>query len=222
MEIVELPVPDAYLVTPRHLRDPRGAFFEIFRAGAVGAALGRPFPIAQVNFSTSRRNTLRGIHGTITPPGQAKVVMCVRGAVLDAVVDLRVGSPAFGRCSVNRLDSRSGAAVCVAEGLGHAFLALSEEACVGYLCSTEFVAGTQVDVNPLDPSLDLPWRTVTSDLVLSAKDRDAMSVAEAAAAGKLPAYDECRRLYARAGADPAPPVGPPAQRPPVSPQTLRR
>ncbi|MEV0219878.1 dTDP-4-dehydrorhamnose 3,5-epimerase [Streptomyces sp. NPDC050704] len=195
MDVRELAVPRAWRITPHQLSDRRGSFFELHRHRQVIEATGRPFPVAQVNFSSSRRGTLRGIHGTLTPPGQAKVVTCVRGAVLDVVVDTRLGSPTFGMYDMTRLDAESGAAVYLSEGLGHGFLALTDDACVCYLCSSEFVPGSQVDINALDPQLGIPWG-LTEQPLMSDKDASAMTLAEAGAAGLLPTYEECLALEA--------------------------
>ena len=91
------------------------------------------------------------------PPGQAKYVQCSAGALLDVVVDIRVGSPTFGRWDAVRLDARGLRAVYLSEGLGHAFLALADGTVATYLCSTAYNPGAEHGVNPLDPALDLPW-----------------------------------------------------------------
>ena len=194
MEIAELVVPDAYRVVPAKLSDERGCFYEAFRREEFAAASGHPFAVAQVNYSISRRNTIRGIHGVRTPPGQAKYVTCLRGAVLDMIVDLRVDSPTLGSYAVNRLDSESGVALYIAEGLGHAFQALTDDTCMSYLCSTPYVPGTPFEVNPLDPDLALPWLPL-GEPILSAKDRRAPTLAEAAKAGILAGYQDCLDLY---------------------------
>ncbi|MCX5199477.1 dTDP-4-dehydrorhamnose 3,5-epimerase family protein [Streptomyces sp. NBC_00249] len=196
MDVSELAVPRAWRITPDQHSDPRGTFFELHRHSQVIEATGRPFQVAQVNFSSSRRGTLRGIHGTLTPPGQAKVVTCVRGAVLDVVVDTRIGSPTFGMYDMTRLDAESGTAVYLAEGLGHGFLALTDDASVCYLCSSEFVPGSQVDINALDPDLGIDWG-LTEKPLMSDKDAAAMTLAEAAAAGLLPSYEECLAMEER-------------------------
>ncbi|AXI80321.1 dTDP-4-keto-6-deoxy-D-glucose epimerase [Peterkaempfera bronchialis] len=188
-------VPDAFRITPHKLTDLRGNFYESFRSDRLAEELGRPFPVAQVNYSVSRKGTLRGLHGTLLPPGQAKIVCCVRGAVLDIVVDLRLGSPAFGVHEVNWLDADSGDTVFVAEGLVHGFLALADDTCISYLCSTEFVPGTQLDIDPFDAELALPWQ-LTEEPVMSAKDSGALSVAQARDAGLLADYDACLAHYA--------------------------
>ncbi|MEV5431943.1 dTDP-4-dehydrorhamnose 3,5-epimerase family protein [Streptomyces sp. NPDC052701] len=194
MKIREMAVPDAYHVTPLKHRDARGCFYESFRHGRLAEEIGRPVPVAQVNYSVSRRGVLRGLHGTLLPPGQAKVVSVVRGAVLDIVVDLRVGSPAYGAHEANWLDAESGEALFVAEGLVHGFLALTDDTCVSYLCSTEFVPGTQLDIDPLDAELDLPWGLSEAPL-MSQKDASAISVREARRAGLLPRYEDCLAHY---------------------------
>ncbi|GIJ60388.1 dTDP-4-dehydrorhamnose 3,5-epimerase family protein [Virgisporangium aurantiacum] len=198
MDIVELAVPDAYRITPTRRPDERGVFHETMRARELAAATGRRFPVAQANHSVSRRGVLRGLHGVAVPPGQAKYVSCLRGAVLDIVVDVRVGSPAYGTCAVNRLDAGSAVAVFVAEGLAHGFVALTDGATVGYLCSTAYEDTEPYELNPLDPDLALPWGC--ADPILSAKDRAAPTLAEAAAAGLLPTFRQCRDLYAAADA----------------------
>ncbi len=123
------------------------------------------------------------------PPGQAKLVTCVRGSVRDVVVDLRLGSPEFGTYETTALDAESGRAVYVPEGVVHGFLALTDDACVSYLLSTPHVPGTQIDIDPLDPDLAIAWTAgapADLELLLSAKDRAAPGVREAEAAGLLP------------------------------------
>src|SRR5919202_5624129 len=126
MHIRELGIPGAFEVTPVPHRDERGAFLEWFRQDELAAAVGHELELAQANCSISRRGVVRGVHCAEVPPGQAKYVTCSRGAVLDVVVDLRVGSPTFGRWEGVRLDDVDRRAVYLAEGLGHGFCALSD------------------------------------------------------------------------------------------------
>ncbi|KAB2390055.1 dTDP-4-dehydrorhamnose 3,5-epimerase family protein [Actinomadura montaniterrae] len=193
MEITPLKVPDSFLIEPRQLRDERGCFYESFKHEAL-AEVGHRFTPAQVNHSVSRRGVVRGIHGVLIPPAQAKVVGCPRGAVRDFVVDLRVGSPTFGHYDTSVLDGESGRSVFIAEGLGHGFVALTDDACVSYLCSTAYVPGTQLDINPFDPALALPWDTDGQPIV-SPKDASAPTVEEALRDGLLASYEECLALY---------------------------
>jgi NDP-hexose 5-epimerase len=190
----ELTVRDSFLFTPTKLTDSRGCFYQSFRHGDVAGTVGHEFTVEQQNFSESARGVVRGVHGTLLPPGQAKIVTCHRGAILDVVVDTRVDSPTFGEHATNILDAASGAFVYVAEGLGHAFLALADT-CVGYLCSTEYVPGTQVDINPLDPDLGLDWSMAGGTPRLSEKDTAAPPLAVAAKTGLLATYQDCVALY---------------------------
>jgi NDP-hexose 3,5-(Or5-) epimerase len=204
MRIEETAVPDAYRITPRLLPDERGSFHESYRYDVLAAETGHSFLPRQVNYSVSSRNTVRGLHGVSIPPGQAKLVSCVRGVVLDVVVDVRVGSPTFGRHDCTVLDARSGRGVYVAEGLAHGFVALTDDTCISYLCSTEYVPGTQLDLRAFDPELGLPWsKWLTGDPLLSEKDANAITVAEATERGMLPSYEQCRQFYAAAVRTPA-------------------
>ena len=194
MEIRALAIPDCFLIVPNKIADSRGHFYESLKADRLAEATGRPFSVAQTNFSVSRRGVLRGVHGVTLPPGQAKVVTCHRGALLDMLVDLRVGSPAYGQHVRNELDAADGASIFIPEGVGHAFLALADDSCIGYLNSTAHVPGTQLDINPLDPELGLDWGTGTPQL--SDKDRTAPGLSEAKERGMLPGYAQCRQWYA--------------------------
>lgn len=190
MEVRELAVPGAWEFTPRQFADARGVFLEWYRADVVSAAIGHPLTIAQSNQSVSRRGTLRGIHFADVPPSQAKYVYCPSGAVLDVVIDIRAGSPTFGAVDKVRLDDVDRRAVYLSEGLGHAFMALTDDAVVTYLCSTGYAPEREHGVYPLDPELAIGW---PSDLepVLSDKDAAAPTLKQAAADGILPTYAEC-------------------------------
>jgi dTDP-4-dehydrorhamnose 3,5-epimerase len=191
-----LSISGAYLFSPVIHADERGAFLEWFRADAVLAATGRTLDLAQANCSVSRRGVLRGVHFADVPPSQAKYVTCVAGAVLDVIVDIRVGSPTFGEWVAVELDDRTRRAVFIAEGLGHAFMALSEQATVVYLCSEPYAPGREHGVHPLDPELAIGW-PADVEPVLSAKDADAPSLAQARERGLLPRYEDCLAFYAK-------------------------
>ncbi len=197
MKIRPLTVEGAFEVTPVQHSDPRGTFLEWYRIDSLAAAVGHPLELAQANLSVSARDVVRGIHFADVPPGQAKYVICVAGAVLDVVVDLRVGSPTFGQWESVQLDDVDRRAVYLAEGLGHGFCALSERATVAYLCSSTYRPGHEHGVHPLDAELGIGWPTAAP--LLSAKDSAAPSLAEARAAGLLPEYHTCRAYAESAG-----------------------
>lgn len=189
-------MPGAWVFTPRQHQDDRGTFLEWYRADVVERAVGHRFGLAQANHSVSRRGTLRGVHYADVPPSQAKYVTCVRGAVLDCAVDIRVGSPTYGRAEAVLLDEDDRRGLYLAEGLGHAFLALTDGAAVVYLCSTLYTPEREHGVHPLDPDLALPWPAGVEQL-LSPKDAAAPTLKEAEAAGLLPDHAGCLAYYER-------------------------
>lgn len=195
MQFRELAVPGAIEFTPKIFPDARGRFVAPFQELAFVDATGHRLRLAQVNHSVSRLGVVRGVHFSDVPPGQAKYVHCSRGALLDVAIDVRVGSPAFGRWAAARLDTETYRAVYLAEGIGHAFIALAEETVITYLCSTGYEPAAEHTVNPLDPALQLPWPT-DLDVELSDKDRAAPVLAEAAKAGILPSWQDCQARYA--------------------------
>ena len=194
MQVRELAVEGAWEFTPRVFGDDRGAFLEWFKADAFESAVGQRLNIAQANHSVSSRGVVRGIHYATVPPSQAKYVYCPLGAVLDVVIDIRVGSPTFGLLDSVRLDDVDRRAIYLSEGLGHAFMALEDGSVVTYLCSTGYAPEREFGTHPLDPSLDLPW---PSDVVpvLSDKDAAAPTLTEARELGLLPAWADCQAFY---------------------------
>ena len=186
----------AWAFTPAVYRDDRGCFLEWFRAGELSGALGYWPETAQANWSVSRRGVIRGVHFASVPPGQAKYVTCVSGAVLDVIVDIRVGSPSYGHWEAVRLDDTGRRAVFLSAGLGHAFMALSDEATVVYLCSTPYAPGREHGVHPLDPDIGIEWPADTKP-VLSGKDAEAPTLEQARRAGLLPGYPDCEAYLGR-------------------------
>lgn len=191
MKVRELTVPGSYEFTPAQHADDRGVFLEWFRGTDFQQVSGHSLSVAQGNCSVSAAGVLRGVHYADVPPGQGKYVTCVSGAVLDMVVDIRVGSPTFGAVDAVRLDTLDRRAVYLGEGLGHAFLALEPASTVLYLCSTPYAPGREHGINPLDPRLALPLPPGLEP-ILSDKDRDAPELLAAARAGLLPDWDACQ------------------------------
>ena len=194
MQVRELVVPGAFEFTPRSFADQRGFFVAPYQQAAFIAAVGHPLRVAQTNHSVSARGVIRGVHFADTPPGQAKYVYCARGEALDVIVDLRVGSPTFGAFDTVRLSSEQISAVYIPEGLGHAFVALTDETVIAYYCSAEYNPSAEHGVHPLDPDLELPWPSEIEP-VLSEKDSSAPTVARAREQGLLPSYDACAQWY---------------------------
>ncbi|MEU1571513.1 dTDP-4-dehydrorhamnose 3,5-epimerase [Streptomyces collinus] len=190
-----LGIEGAWVLEPKIFPDDRGSFHEWYRGAEFREATGYDLSLAQANCSVSRRGVLRGVHFADVPPSQAKYVTCVRGAVLDVVIDIRVGSPAYGKWEAVRLDDDTRHAVFLAEGLGHAFMALTDDATVVYLCSEGYAPGREHGIHPLDPALGIEWPENITPL-LSPKDEQAPTLAEAERQGLLPSYEACLAHYA--------------------------
>jgi dTDP-4-dehydrorhamnose 3,5-epimerase len=188
--VERLSIDGAWSYTPRIHHDERGHFSEWFRSGEFEEDLGYPLDLRQVNSSVSHHGVIRGIHFTDVPPGQAKYVFCPSGAILDVIVDLRVGSPTFMRWEAVRLDETDRRAVFLEHGLGHAITALTEHATAVYLCTSTYAPAADHEINPLDPELRIAWPGGAQP-VLSAKDAGAPSLAEAKRTGLLPSYEDC-------------------------------
>ena len=203
-----LTIEGAWAYTPAIRCDARGSFLELFRGGEFLATLGYRLEVAQANCSVSHRGVIRGIHFADVPPGQAKYVSCLSGAILDVVVDLRTGSPGYGRWEAVRLDDENRRSLFISEGLGHAFTALSETATVVYLCSTPYAPGREHGVHPLDPDVGIAWPA--GEPVLSAKVAAAPLLAVARAAGLLPSSRDCQAYTGTLRAAARPPAGQPA------------
>ncbi len=194
MKATELPIAGAWLFEPTVFPDPRGMFVAPFQGRPFREALGFDLTVAQTNHSVSARGVVRGVHFADTPPGQAKYLYCARGAILDVITDVRVGSPTFGRSEALDLDGASMRAVYLSEGLGHAFMALTDDTVVAYLCSTPYRPSAEHGITPLDPELALPWPAGVEP-VLSDKDAAAPTLAQARDEGLLPDWGLCRERY---------------------------
>jgi 5-epimerase len=189
-----LAIPGSYEFTPTVYPDSRGLFVAPFQEEAFVEAVGHPLRLAQTNHTVSVAGAIRGVHFAQVPPGQAKYLYCPRGAVLDVVVDVRVGSPTFGQWEAVRLEPAACNAVYIAEGLGHAMMALEDDSVLSYLCSEGFAPKREFGFSPLDEALGLPWPKDLPPL-LSEKDRAAPTLAQAQAAGVLPDYAACLEHY---------------------------
>jgi dTDP-4-dehydrorhamnose 3,5-epimerase len=144
--------------------------------------------------SVSAAGVLRGLHFAQLPPSQAKYVTCLHGSVFDVVVDIRVGSPTFGRWDSVLLDDVDRRTIYLSEGLAHGFLALQDDSTVSYLCSTGYAPNREHTICATDPALGIDWPVATP--TLSDRDAQAPSLAEVQAAGLLPTWDEARAFVA--------------------------
>jgi dTDP-4-dehydrorhamnose 3,5-epimerase len=169
MKIESTALPGVMLLTPAIYRDDRGAFSETFNLRQMAEA-GLPTNWVQDNFSISKKNVLRGIHYQIVQP-QQKLVRVTHGAVFDVAVDLRRGSPAFGRHVAVELSGDNGRMLWIPEGFGHAFLVLSEVAGFAYKVTDYYSPEGERTILWDDPELAIPWPLAGGEPMVSEKDR---------------------------------------------------
>ncbi|WP_428343268.1 dTDP-4-dehydrorhamnose 3,5-epimerase [Mycobacterium sp.] len=195
MDVRELDIAGAWEITPKVHADSRGLFFEWLTDWGFTDIAGHRLDVRQANCSVSAAGVLRGLHFAQLPPSQAKYVTCLSGSVFDVVVDIRVGSPTFGRWDAVVLDHRSHRSVYISEGLAHGFLALQDHSTVMYLCSTAYRPDREHTISPTDPALGIDWPS-GHDLVISDRDAAAPTLDEVHAAGLLPTWEEAQAFIA--------------------------
>jgi dTDP-4-dehydrorhamnose 3,5-epimerase len=166
------------VIVPRRRGDARGWFSETFRENRL-AEVGIPCRFVQDNESFSRRaGTLRGMHFQLPPSPQAKLVGVCRGRVLDIVVDIRNGSPTYGRHISIELSAENGQQFYVPVGFAHGFLTLEDETVVGYKVSDYYAPACDSGLRWNDPDLALPWPINDATAVISDKDRQLQLLSE--------------------------------------------
>ncbi len=179
--IRELGIQGAWEVTPRQFGDRARLLADYVTSDL--AEVGITLPTGRHALSVSALGSLRGIHYTI--PGEARYVTCTRGAVWDVIVDIRTSSPTFGTWDAVRLDDVDRRAVYISSGLGHGFMALSDDATLTYLCGREYDPAAEMAISPFDPMLGILWPMKPTSL--SERDEAALSLTVARDAGRLPA-----------------------------------
>lgn len=181
MRVIPTRLSGPVLLEPQVFGDHRGFFAETFREDSWRAA-GVDVAFVQDNHSRSRKGTLRGMHFQTTP-GQAKLVRCARGAIVDVVVDLRRASPTFGEWEAFELDDESMRQLFVPVGFAHGFCVTSEVADVAYKCSNYYDPATEAGIAYDDPAVGIAW---PEDVETIVSERDASAPRLADVAGSLP------------------------------------
>ena len=192
MKAQPLKISGSWKIEFQKFDDNRGFFYESFKEEDFKNLIGRSLNIKQTNTSSSSKGSVRGIHYALVPPSQAKLVQCQRGSIKDYVIDIRVGSPTFGQFEEIELDENSASAVFIEEGLAHAFVALENQTVVTYFVTEKYNPEREKGINPFDKSLNVKWPDI--DLILSEKDKQAISLEEAKNQGLLPTFDECKKF----------------------------
>ena len=174
MEIIETAIPGLLIIEPRVFKDARGYFFESFSQREfdekVGNIIGHTVRFVQDNESMSSYGVMRGLHFQRPPFTQTKLVRCVKGSVLDVAVDIRKGSPTFGKHVAVELTEDNHRQFFVPRGFAHGFVVLSETAISQYKCDNFYAPRADGGISILDDSLGIDWRIDADKAILSEKD----------------------------------------------------
>jgi dTDP-4-dehydrorhamnose 3,5-epimerase len=176
LKITPLKISGAFLIENDIFNDTRGSFRELMRFSQL-SDLTKGLPWTQNNLSISKLNTIRGIHFSKSEVPQNKLVSCVSGKILDFVVDVRPESPTYQKFCEIELTSNLATSVFITGGLGHAFIAKSEDSIVNYLLSSEYNPDTEFGINPFDKKIGIDWGV--TEFVISDKDSTAPSLTDA-------------------------------------------
>lgn len=171
MNIIRTDIPEVVIIEPKVFGDNRGYFFESFSERDF-AALVREVKFVQDNESKSCYGVLRGLHFQKPPHAQSKLVRVVKGCVLDVAVDIRKGSPTFGKYVAVELSEDNHRQFFVPRGFAHGFAVLSEEAVFQYKCDNYYAPQSEGAVAWDDPDLAIDWKVPSDKVILSEKDRN--------------------------------------------------
>ena len=169
MEIIATAIPEVKIVVPKVFGDARGYFFESWSAARYAEA-GIDCNWVQDNESKSRFGVLRGLHYQAAPYTQAKLVRVIEGAVLDVAVDIRKGSPTFGKYVAVELSAENKYQLFVPRGFAHGFVVLSDEAVFAYKCDNIYMPSHERGIAFNDPAIGIDWKVGLDQYLLSDKD----------------------------------------------------
>ncbi|MBQ5751323.1 MAG: dTDP-4-dehydrorhamnose 3,5-epimerase [Bacteroidaceae bacterium] len=178
MEVIKTEIEGVVIIEPRIFKDERGYFYESFSQREFEEKVCRT-TFVQDNQSKSSYGVLRGLHFQKPPYSQSKLVRCIKGAVLDVAVDIRKGSPTFGKYVAVELTEENHRQFFVPRGFAHGFAVLSDEAVFQYKCDNFYNKESEGAVAWNDPQLGIDWRVPADRIILSEKDKLSKSVAEA-------------------------------------------
>lgn len=169
MEVIKTDIEGLVIIKPRVFNDPRGYFFESFSQREFDEKV-RPVRFVQDNESMSSRGVMRGLHFQRPPFAQSKLVRCVRGRVLDVAVDIRRGSPTYGRHVAVELTEDNHLQFFIPRGFAHGFAVLSDTAVFQYKCDNFYHPEADGGISILDTSLGIDWQLDPAEAILSDKD----------------------------------------------------
>lgn len=171
MEVFKTGIEGVYIIEPKVFGDNRGYFFESFNAKEFAEKTGLNVTFVQDNESKSKYGVLRGMHFQLPPYTQSKLVRVVKGKVLDVVVDIRKGSPTYGKYEMCELTVENHRQFFVPKGMAHGFAVLSEEAIFQYKCDNFYHPEAEGAIAWNDPEIGINWPISAEDVVLSEKDK---------------------------------------------------
>lgn len=169
MNVIKTDIEGVVVIEPKVFDDARGYFFESYSKRRFDEAV-RPIEFVQDNESMSTRGVIRGLHFQRPPFSQSKLVRCVSGAVLDVVVDIRRGSPTYGRHVAVELTGENRRQLFVPRGFAHGFAVLSDEAVFQYKCDNYYHPESEGGISIADNSLGIDWRIDPAEAIMSDKD----------------------------------------------------
>lgn len=188
--IKNLDISGAFLISNPVFSDSRGFFREWFKTQEMCKFSGFRFELQQANLSKSKLNSIRGIHFTNTTDGQAKIITCANGRMVDLIIDLRIGSPTYLKHIFVNLSDSDGCSIFLSEGLGHGFLSLEDATIVTYLVNKSYMPEKEYSLNPFDEEIGIAWNEYgpVESFILSEKDKFAPKLVDLRNAKKLPIY----------------------------------
>ena len=182
MKISPENIEGCFTIEMRHFKDLRGMNVELFNSKENDTN----FKIEQVNVSLSKRNVLRGLHYSVGPHYQDMIVTCLSGAIRDVLVDIRIGSPTFGRILYFELDGNSEIGLFVPSGVAHGYLVKEDQTLIHYLLSKNYNPKFEYTINPLNSGFKIKWEV--ENPILSEKDRIAVDFTQAKVLDMLPQF----------------------------------
>jgi dTDP-4-dehydrorhamnose 3,5-epimerase len=182
MTIRETPIKDLMIIEPKVFRDSRGYFFESYNYGVL-ERYGFTHRFVQDNQSKSTYGVIRGLHYQLQPKAQTKLVRVLEGIIFDVAVDVRKGSPTFGKWFGIELSAENCVQLLIPKGFAHGFSVLSETAVVFYKCDELYAPETDAGINYNDPTLNIDWQIPADKAILSEKD------------SKLPMFIEAKNNF---------------------------
>lgn len=183
MRILKTDIEGVLIIEPRLFEDERGYFFEAFSERKFAELTGIETRFVQDNESRSAKGVVRGLHFQLPPFAQSKLVRAVRGTILDVAVDIRRGSPTFGKHIAVELSEHNHRQLFIPRGFAHGFSVLEGDAIVEYKCDNYYAPEAEGTIRWDDPTLAIDWHTTNNEAIVSAKDK------------LNPLFEECERLF---------------------------